>query len=108
MNIPLYQLLIEHDALTRTPVTVPEYEVPILQEIHGHTHILSAEGKPVDQAGLGKTIGSFTPPDDEYQRLCRRYGTAPVIRIYGKTATQLKTRINKTTRKTDNGTTSSL
>ncbi len=30
MNIPIYQILIEHDALTRTPVTVPEYEIPIL------------------------------------------------------------------------------
>lgn len=108
MNIPIYQILIEHDALTRTPVTVPEYEIPILQNIHGHSHILNTEGKPVDQTGIGKTIGTFTPPDDEYQRLCRRYGSDSVIRTYGKTATQLKTRITKNTRKTDNGTATSL
>ena len=50
---PLYEIRIRRDAHTVTPVTVPEYELPLLQEIFGAENVHNADRKRVDEAGCG-------------------------------------------------------
>lgn len=49
---PLYEIRIRRDAHTVTPITVPEYELPLLQEIFGIENVHNADKKRVDEAGL--------------------------------------------------------
>lgn len=40
---PLYEILIRRDAHTITPVTVPDYEVPLIQELFGTENVQNAD-----------------------------------------------------------------
>lgn len=87
--VPLYSILVRRDAHTTTPVTVPEYELPILQAVFGVENVHNAEGKRVDEKGPGKAIGQFRPSDNEYERFCAKYGTEQVEQVFGKSKTGL-------------------
>ena len=71
---PLYEILIRRDAHTITPVTVPDYEVPLIQELFGTENVQNADKVRADEAGIGSPIGSFKASDDEYERFCVKYG----------------------------------
>ena len=81
---PLYAIRIRRDAHTITPVTVPEYELPLLQELFGVENVQNADKKRVDEAGIGSPAGSFKASDDEYGRFCAKYGVELVEQVYGK------------------------
>ena len=55
---PLYEIRIRRDAHTVTPVTVPEYELPLLQEIFGAENVHNADRKRVDD-GSPRNAGRF-------------------------------------------------
>lgn len=82
--VPLYEICIRRDAHTVTPVTVPEYEVPLLQEIFGVENVLNREKKRVDENGPGCPEGQFQPSGDEYERFCAKYGVELVELVFGK------------------------
>ena len=81
---PLFEIRIRRDAHTITPVTVPEYEVPVLQELFGVENVQNAEGKRADENGIGSPVASFKASDDEYERFCVKYGVELVELVYGK------------------------
>lgn len=81
--VPLYEIRIRRDAHTITPIIVPEYEIPILQEVFGEENVQTFEGKSVDEAGLGKSAGQFSE-GDEYERLSVKYGEEVIEAVYGK------------------------
>ena len=81
---PLYEILIRRDAHTITPVTVPDYEVPLIQELFGTENVQNADKVRADEAGIGSPIGSFKASDDEYVRFCVKYGVELVEMVYGK------------------------
>ena len=81
---PLYEIRIRRDAHTVTPITVPEYELPLLQEIFGIENVHNADKKRVDEAGCGTPAGSFKASEDEYERFCAKYGVELVEQVFGK------------------------
>ena len=81
---PLYEILIRRDAHTITPVTIPEYELPIVQELFGTENVQNADKVRADEAGIGSPVGSFKASDDEYERFCVKYGIELVEMVYGK------------------------
>ncbi len=81
---PLYEILIRRDAHTITPVTIPEYELPIVQELFGTENVQNADRVRADEAGIGSPVGSFKASDDEYERFCVKYGIELVEMVYGK------------------------
>ena len=95
--VPLYSILVRRDAHTTTPVTVPEYELPILQAVFGVENVHNAEGKRVDEKGPGKAIGQFRPSDNEYERFCAKYGVERVEQVFGKDRKAV--RVNVSSRK---------
>lgn len=73
----IYNVSIRRDAQTTTPVTIPLYEVPILQEIFGAENV---------------SVGAVAREDwnasaDEFDRLSRKYGEETVEAVFGKRAT---------------------
>lgn len=87
MSVPLYEVKIRRDANTITPVSIPEYEIPILKEIVGHENVQTIDGKLIDEMGLGNPVGVFKTSEDEYGRLCLKYGAEIVEGVYGKKST---------------------
>lgn len=89
---PTYLIHIRRDANTITPVNVPEYEVPILQEMFGTENVHNADGKRVDEAGIGICIAECPLADDEFARLAAKYGASDeglvVEQVYGKKASK--------------------
>lgn len=85
---PIYSLHVRRDAHTTTPVTVPEYEVPVLQELFGIENVHNADGKRVDDNGIGEAAGSFEASDDEFGRLSAKYGSEMIESVYGKKASK--------------------
>ena len=104
--VPLYSILIRRDAHTTTPVTIPEYELPILQDIFGTENVHNAEGRRVDEKGPGKAIGQFRASDDEYERFCAKYGAARIEQVFGKSRTSLNRLVGEAKAKTKAGTSS--
>ena len=94
---PLYEIRIRRDAHTVTPVTVPEYELPLLQEIFGAENVHNADRKRVDEAGCGTPVGSFRASEDEYERFCAKYGIELVEQVFGKDRKAV--RVNVSSRK---------
>lgn len=90
---PLYEIRIRRDAHTVTPVTVPEYELPLLQEIFGAENVHNADRKRVDEAGCGTPVGSFRASEDEYERFCAKYGAERVEQVYGKSKAGLNKQV---------------
>jgi hypothetical protein len=77
MTVPIYSVLVRRDAHTTTPVTIPVYEVPILQIIFGEENIQNAIGRPLVgdvQLTEADAVGTYEPPNDEFERLARKYG----------------------------------
>lgn len=81
--MPLYEIRVRRDAHTINHVTVPEYEIPILQELFGTENVQNAEGKRLDESGIGVSVGTFEA-GDEYDRFCAKYGVEPVEAVYGR------------------------
>ena len=80
----LYEILIRRDAHTITPITIPDYELPIVQELFGIENVQNADRVRADEGGIGSPVGSFKASDDEYERFCVKYGVELVETIYGK------------------------
>lgn len=74
--VPIYNVLIRRDAHTITPVTVPLYEVPILQTIFGKENVQNMDGKPLNENKLSDAdiAGDYQPTDNESARLASKYG----------------------------------
>lgn len=85
----LYTVLIQKDTYSLVPDTVTENEIPILQEMHGTSNVKNANGNPVEADGLGSPVGTYEP-QDEFARLCNRYGAEVVQHIYGTRGNGLK------------------
>ena len=92
--VALYSIMVRRDAHTTTPVTVPEYELPLLQEIFGVENVHNADGKRVDERGLGPAVGQFSPSGDEYERFCAKYGIELVEQVFGKSKAGLTKQVN--------------
>lgn len=73
MQVPLIQVTIRRDANTITPITVPAYERTLLRNMFGAENV---QGDDV--------IGTYeADPAGEYERLCAKYGTNKVIKVFG-------------------------
>lgn len=73
MQVPLIQVTIRRDANTITPITVPAYERTLLRNMFGAENV---QGDDV--------IGAYeADPAGEYERLCAKYGTNKVIKVFG-------------------------
>lgn len=81
---PLYEIRIRRDASTITPIRVPEYELPILQEMFGEENIQNRDGKSIAEVGIGQPVGDFTPQGEEFERLSAKYGVDLIEAVYGK------------------------
>lgn len=73
--VPIVALLVARDAMTRLPVTVPVHEVEIVKLIFGEDNVQVTD-EAADKTELD--------PSTEGERLANKYGTEPVIRIYGE------------------------
>lgn len=80
--VPLYRVIIKRDVSTKTPVTVPSYEIKILKLIHGQENVQDELGRLFEKAD--KPISKFQNSGDEYQRLVIKYGEAAVAKCYSK------------------------
>lgn len=85
----LYKVLIRKDTTTLIPTTVTRNEIAILQEIHGFDYVLNEDGNRIEE-GLGNPVGKFDSGEDEFKRLCKKYGAEVVVKIYGNRGTGLK------------------
>ena len=74
MNIPLINATIRRDAHTITTSTVPAYELVILRSMFGKENVQETEGP-------SKTID--VDPNNEFERLCAKYGAEKVAKVYG-------------------------
>ena len=81
--VPLYNIRVRRDAHTITPVTVPEYELLLLQELFGAENVQNADGRSIDEQGIGAVVGQYNA-GDEYERFCAKYGFDLVESVYGK------------------------
>ena len=84
----LFALKIRRDAHTTTPVDIPEHELPIIQEIFGEENVQTADGRSIEEFGIGDPVGEVPDPEDEYSRLSAKYGTDVVEAVYGKKASK--------------------
>jgi hypothetical protein len=73
-KVRVFSVMVRRDAQTITPVTVPEYEIAVLQTIFGEESILNADSKLIKEAGLGEPVGELPLGEDEHVRLARKYG----------------------------------
>lgn len=101
--VPIYTVLVRRDAHTTTPATIPEYELPILQEIFGVENVHNAEGKRVDEQGIGAQAGLYEPSGDEYERFCAKYGVELVEGVFGKSKVALTKQVADAGKKTKGG-----
>ena len=97
--VPIYTVLVRRDAHTTTPATIPEYELPLMQEIFGKENVHNAEGKRVDEQGIGSSVGQYEPSDDEYERFCAKYGVELVEGVFGKSKTELTKQVAEASKK---------
>ena len=74
--VPLLSVGVHRDITTTSYPHVPEHEILILQNIHGDSNVYP--GETVDETALSA--------DDEYERLCSKYGEDAVRGAYGVTA----------------------
>lgn len=75
--VPLVSVGVHRDITTTHYPQVPEYEIPILQAIHGDSNVY-----PGEPTGQNAEIDA----DDEYDRLTRKYNENAVLEAYGVTA----------------------
>lgn len=74
INVELHSVTVRRDAQTITPVTVPEYEIPVLKNLFGKENITVNE--------VLRTIE--IEPEGEYERLCAKYGFEVIAKIFGE------------------------
>lgn len=74
INLELHSVTVRRDAQTITPVTVPEYEIPVLRNLFGKENIAVNE--------VLRTIE--IEPEGEYERLCAKYGFELIAKIFGE------------------------
>jgi hypothetical protein len=75
--VPLFSVGVHRDITTTHYPQVPEYEIPVLQAIHGDSNVY-----PGEPTGQNAEIDA----DDEYDRLTRKYNENAVRDAYGVTA----------------------
>jgi len=75
--VPLVSVGVHRDITTTHYPQVPEYEIPVLQAIHGDSNVY-----PGEPTGQNAEIDA----DDEYDRLTRKYNENAVRDAYGVTA----------------------
>lgn len=97
--VPIYTVLVRRDAHTTTPATIPEYELPLLQEIFGKENVHNAEGKRIDEQGIGSSVGQYEPSGDEYERFCAKYGVELVEGVFGKSKAELTKQVAEASKK---------
>lgn len=96
--VPIYTVLVRRDAHTTTPATIPEYELPLLQEIFGIENVHNAEGKRIDEQGIGSSVGQYES-GDEYERFCAKYGVELVEGVFGKSKAGLTKQVAEASKK---------
>lgn len=74
INVELHGVTVRRDAQTITPVTVPEYEIPVLKNLFGKENVTVNE--------VVRTIE--IEPEGEYERLCAKYGFELIAKIFGE------------------------
>ncbi|CAL62412.1 Hypothetical protein HEAR2279 [Herminiimonas arsenicoxydans] len=84
----LFAFKIRRDAHTTTPVDIPEHELPIVQELFGEENVQTADGRSVEEFGIGEPSGEVPDPEDEFSRLSAKYGSEAVEEVYGKKASK--------------------
>lgn len=84
--IQTVRVLIQRDETTKIPVDVAEYEIPILEVVHGPDKL------EVTGEESSRNLDS-DDADAEYQRLMRKYDTRnginPVLQVYGSDPSRL-------------------
>lgn len=78
--VPLYRVHVKRDVSTKTPITVPAYEINLLRLIHGKENVQDDFGRVLEK--MDKPVGKFQNSDNEYQRLTIKYGSAAVEKCY--------------------------
>lgn len=74
INVELHSVTVRRDAQTITPVTVPEYEIPVLRNLFGKENIAVNEVVRLIEI----------EPEGEYERLCAKYGFELIAKIFGE------------------------
>ena len=74
INVELLEVVVRRDAQTITPITVPEYEIPVLRNLFGKENIT------VNDAVCTIEIDA----EGEYERLCAKYGFELIAKIFGE------------------------
>jgi hypothetical protein len=74
ITVELHSVTVRRDAQTITPVTVPEYEIPVLRNLFGKENITVNE--------VVRMID--VEPEGEYERLCAKYGFELIAKIFGE------------------------
>lgn len=74
ITVELHSVTVRRDAQTITPVTVPEYEIPVLKNLFGKENITVNE--------VLRTIE--IEPEGEYERLCAKFGFELIAKIFGE------------------------
>lgn len=75
MNIPLINVTIRRDAHTITNATVAPYELLILRQMFGKEN--------VQDVTSGPAVTFEADPNNEFERLCAKYGAEKVTKVYG-------------------------
>lgn len=72
--VELKDVTVRRDAMTITPVSVPDYEVPVLRNLFGKENVTVGD--------VLRTIS--VDPEGEYERLCAKYGFEVIAKIFGE------------------------
>jgi hypothetical protein len=75
ITIDLVRVTIRRDANTITTVDVPPYELSVIKQMFGKEHVTVMDGA---QAGAVEL-----DPDEEFKRLCSKYGKEKTTRVFG-------------------------
>lgn len=74
ISVNLINATIRRDAVTITPVTVPDYEIPVLRNIFGKENIT-----------VGDVLHTIeVEAEGEYDRLSAKYGFEVISKIFGE------------------------
>ncbi len=72
--VELKDVTVRRDAMTITPVSIPDYEVAVLRNLFGKENVTVGE--------VLRTIS--VDPEGEYERLCAKYGFEVIAKIFGE------------------------
>ena len=74
IHVELIDVTVRRDAMTITPVSIPEYEIPVLRTLFGKENVTTNE--------VLRNIE--VDPEGEYERLCAKYGYELIAKIFGE------------------------